>query len=186
MDVKMNVIVLVALKEETPTLQSEPNVFFTGVGKINAAHVATKVILEHKPNLVINYGTAGAIDTPLKGKLVEVSKFVQRDMDCGPLGFEKYVTPYEESSLYIGEGNLICGSGDSFVTDKHSNGGANIVDMEAYALAKVCGELGVSFRCFKYMSDEADENASSDWKEFASMGEHLFLERLDEEKLSWM
>ena len=75
------------MKEEIPTLKEEPNVFFTGVGKINAAHVATKVILEHKPDLVINYGTAGAINKTLRGKLVQVGRFIQRDMDCRPLGF---------------------------------------------------------------------------------------------------
>lgn len=174
---------MVALKEEAPTIKEEPNVFFTGVGKVNAAHVATKVILEHKPDLVINYGTAGAVDETLRGKLVEVGGFVQRDMDCSPLGFERCITPFEDTPKIIGDGYLVCGSGDSFVTDKYQVGGADIVDMEAYALAKVCNELGVPFKCFKYMSDEADENASRDWKEFTAEGEKIFLERLDNENI---
>ena len=59
----MKIIILVALKEEAPTLKEEPNVFFTGVGKVNAAHVATKVILEHKKgNVTIDSETS--IPTP--------------------------------------------------------------------------------------------------------------------------
>jgi len=176
----LKTIILIALKEEVPTLKEEPNVFFTGVGKVNAAYVATKVILEHKPDLVINYGTAGAVDETLRGKLVEVGRFVQRDMDCSPLGFERYITPFEDTPKIIGDGHLVCGSGDSFVTDKSQTGGADIVDMEAYALSKVCNKLGVPFKCFKYISDEADENASRDWKEFTAAGEKLFVERLDD------
>ena len=41
----------------------------------------------------------------------------------------------------------------------------DIVDMEAYAIAKVCKKYDVNFKCFKYISDKADENAASDWKE---------------------
>ena len=79
----------------------------------------------------------------------------------------------------------MCGSGDSFVTDKYKVGGVDIVDMEAYALAKVCNELGVPFKCFKYISDEADENASRDWKEFAAEGEKILLKMLEDGNELW-
>jgi len=186
----MKIMILVALPEEVPTLfkmvtykKIEPILFFTGVGKVNAAHRATKFILQHKPELVINYGTAGAIDKTLRGKLVQVGGFVQRDMDCSPLGFESGITPYEDTPKVIGDEYLVCGSGDSFVTTKYTCCGSDVVDMEAYAIAKVCKELSVPFKCFKYLSDEADENAGRDWKEFTATGEDLFIERLENENI---
>ena len=36
----------------------------------------------------------------------------------------------------------------------------DVVDMEAYALAKVCKLENINFRCFKFISDNADETAS--------------------------
>jgi len=46
--------------------------------------------------------------------------------------------------------------------------------MEAYAIARVCKKYDVDFRCFKYISDKADENAASDWRENIKKGNELF------------
>ena len=40
----------------------------------------------------------------------------------------------------------------------------DVVDMEAYAIAKVCKLENIQFKCFKYISDKADGNAENDWK----------------------
>jgi len=175
-------IVLTALKEEIPTLHKNENVFVTGLGKVNATMHATKLILEHNPTLVVNFGTAGSVSSEFTQGLVECTGFIQRDMDCSPLGFEKYVTPYEEGEHLIGTPEIICGTGDSFVIDgsELSKAGVHIVDMEAYAIAKVCRELHVPFRCFKYISDAADESASKDWSTFEhAKAEKMFIEQLE-------
>lgn len=176
-------IILAALKEEIPTLHKEDRVFVTGLGKVNATLQATKLILEHKPNLVVNFGTAGAVSSELTYGLVECTGFVQRDMDCSPLGVKKFVTPFEDLDHMIGTPEIVCGTGDSFVTNSENfaslGSEVHIVDMEAYAIAKVCLDLKVSFRCFKYISDCADENASEDWSTFEhAKAESLFIERL--------
>jgi adenosylhomocysteine nucleosidase len=174
-------IILTALQEEIPTLHSEDRVFVTGLGKVNATLQATKLILEHKPNLVVNFGTAGSISNEYTHGLVECTGFIQRDMDCSPLGFEKFVTPFEDGHHMIGSAEIICATGDSFLIDAGDlpTEGAHIVDMEAYAIAKVCRDLQVAFRCFKYISDRADENASDDWSTFAhDKAEALFIEQL--------
>ena len=44
-------------------------------------------IEKYSPKQIINFGTAGSLDRKIKG-LVEVSSFLQRDMDASPLGFE--------------------------------------------------------------------------------------------------
>jgi adenosylhomocysteine nucleosidase len=57
----------------------------------------------------------------------------------------------------------VCGSGDSFasaVTDVD----CAVVDMEAYALAKVCWYEKALFACAKYVSDGADHAAADDWQ----------------------
>jgi adenosylhomocysteine nucleosidase len=52
--------------------------------------------------------------------------------------------------------------------------------MEAYALAKVCTHLHVDFHCYKYVSDDANETADTDWQENISKGEPLFYDVLRE------
>ena len=57
----------------------------------------------------------------------------------------------------------ICGSGDQFEME-HNNHEYNVIEMEAYALAKVCKEENLPFLCLKYISDGADGNAVDDWQ----------------------
>ncbi len=173
-------IILTALQEEIPTLHKEDHVFVTGLGKVNAAFQTTQVILENKPTLIVNFGTAGAVSDDIKYGLVECTGFVQRDMDCSPLGFEKFVTPFEESGHMIGTPEIICATGDSFLTDASDLPGCvHVVDMEAYAIAKVCSHFNIPFRCFKYISDKADKTAGDDWSTFEhAKAEFLFIEQL--------
>jgi adenosylhomocysteine nucleosidase len=174
-----HMIILTALQEEIPTLHTEDHVFVTGLGKVNAALHATRLILEHKPKLIVNFGTAGAVSDSIAHGLVECTGYVQRDMDCTPLGFDVHTTPFEEDGHLIGTPGMICGTGDSFLTDGSSLVGIDIVDMEAYAIAKVCLHFSVPFRCFKYISDSADENAGEDWATFEhAKAEKLFIEHL--------
>ena len=45
----------------------------------------------------------------------------------------------------------------------------------AYAIAKACKQAEVNFKCFKYVSDQADENASKDWQETVADGEQHYI-----------
>ena len=56
----------------------------------------------------------------------------------------------------------------------------DLVDMESYALAKVCKLENIEFKCFKYISDNADNNAQSDWLENCKKGAKLFQIRLSD------
>ena len=51
----MKEIILIALEHEAPNMAKWDNVFFTGVGKINAALTAAKVIQKFKPNRIWNF-----------------------------------------------------------------------------------------------------------------------------------
>ena len=70
-----------------------------------------------------------------------------------------------------------CGSGDSFVSGPIAIK-VDVVDMEAYALAKICKLEKINFRCFKFISDNADEAASEDWIKNCEKGAKLFKHKL--------
>ena len=153
--------------------QIEEYVSFSGVGKINATIKTLEVIEKYKPKMIINYGTAGS--TKGVTGLVDCTRFTQRDIDASPLGFPKTMTPYESNVPHIINFSKIknpinkkmsCGTGDSFVT---SDTGitTDVVDMEAYAIAKVCYLNNIDFVSYKYITDDGD---AEDWKKNCTKG----------------
>ena len=50
--------------------------------------------------------------------------------------------------------------------------------MEAYSIAKICYLNDIKFRCFKYISDNADADANADWVKNISMGKKLFIKKM--------
>lgn len=162
------------------------NLLVTGVGKVNAAYQLTKKLTELKaknktPKLVINMGSAGSKKHP-RCSLVYCHRFIQRDMDCCEFGYEKGVTPgdnhplvLEHSCLIEDLPNGICGTGDSFVTTQDVDSQIDVVEMEAYALAKVCKLEGIDFIAIKYITDGLDESGKDDWRtEVKSSSETMF------------
>ena len=169
----MKDVIIIALPAEAPTMKSWDNVFFTGVGKVNAAITASAVIQKYKPERVWNFGTAGGIT--VHSGLHEIKNFVQRDIMCCEMGFNPGQTPFEEGVvLSIGEG-MTCSTGDNFVSDPNLEIPADVVDMEAYAVAKACQFHNVEFKCYKYISDTADENANTEWHETVANGEPHYI-----------
>jgi adenosylhomocysteine nucleosidase len=100
---------------------------------------------------------------------VSCHEFVQRDMDVRGLGFALGVTPYDDAPdrlVFAPVFDLpaaVCGSGDSFAT-ADIEADCAVVDMEAYALAKVCWCEKARFACVKYVTDGADTGAAGDWQ----------------------
>ena len=172
------ILILVAVEEELSVKDlPEFQIYYTGVGKINASIKTLEIIRDYSPTQVINYGTAGSLNKKLKG-LVEVDQFFQRDMDATPLGFKIGQTPFDEiEEINFGSAGYSCGTGDSFVTQTPKLK-TDLVDMEAYAIAKICYLKDIKFRCFKYISDNADEGANNDWIKNVSIGKKLFVERM--------
>ena len=164
----MMTTLVIALPEEAEDIHGY-SIYMSGCGKVNAT-IATMEAIDSGATRIINYGTAGAVGD-ISG-LVEVTGYVDRDMDVRPLGFRLGQTPFEEGIL-IGRKGLVVGSGDSFAIGKPEIE-CDIVDMEAYAIARVCKKYDVEFKCFKYISDKADENAASDWRENIKKGNKLF------------
>tara|TARA_B100001175_G_scaffold97606_1_gene82726 strand:- start:199 stop:777 length:579 start_codon:yes stop_codon:yes gene_type:complete len=176
--------IIIALKEEAVGVEHH-NIYISGVGKVNAA-IATMKAIHDGANHIINYGTAGLVnDLPgivepnyIDRGLVVVSGFVDRDMDATPMGFKLGQTPYEEEIL-LGTEGLVCGTGDTFATKKPDIK-CDIVDMEGYAIAKICYHLPMLFSCWKYISDNVDENSPDDFMKNVSKGNKEFNNKLKE------
>ena len=191
---KVNPLYVVALKEEVTTeFIDKFDVLITGVGKVNAAYELTRHLAENKNkfNLIINFGTAGS-NYLNPGTFVDCTRFYEKDMDCLPLGFEPFQTPFEkeiiidfslESIFNPLNKNLSCYTGDKFVTEDLDYQG--IFDMEAYALAKVCKSFQLPFISFKYISDGANSDSAGDWTENISSGYKIFYEKVVNEILNY-
>ena len=173
-----NIILFVALESELPNVNLPENVevYYTGVGKVNAAIKATSVlsVKDSKNTLVINYGSAGS-KVLSKNNLYMCNKFIQADMDARPLVNNIGETPYDDiiyenmTSLITFNGyGLICSTADKF----QENPSAPLVDMEAYSIAKVCKIFGFDFVAYKFVSDDGN---SDEWKENHKNGAELFL-----------
>jgi adenosylhomocysteine nucleosidase len=147
---------------------------YTGVGKVNAAAALARRLAELRcggasPSLVVNLGTAGS-RTIAAHTLVACHRFRQRDMDVSGLGFAPGITPFDDTPALIEFPPVFahlpqrtCSTADSFATHLHAVDG-DVVDMEAFALAKVCLQDGVPFACAKYITDGADSDSAAHWE----------------------
>jgi adenosylhomocysteine nucleosidase len=167
------IVMALALESQGVFEERGVPVLFTGLGKVNAAMALMRVLSDwrHAHRLlprVLNFGTAGSRHLKT-GSVVGCHRFVQRDMDVSGIGFPLGVTPFEDVPpelefpvVFTELPQALCGSGDSFETGA-ARLHCEVVDMEAYALAKVCRQEGAPFGCAKYVTDGADGAAAGDW-----------------------
>lgn len=165
-----------ALPQESRGLleRAGAQVLYSGVGKVNAAATLARRLAELRcggtpATLAINLGTAGS-RTIAAHTLVACDRFGQRDMDVSGLGFPVGVTPFDDAPSVIEFpivfphlSQKLCTSGDSFATHRHAVE-SDVVDMEAFALAKVCLGERVAFACAKYITDGADSDSAAHWE----------------------
>ncbi len=170
------ILVVIALPAESANVFEEAGVpvLYCGIGKVNAAVTLTRELTRYAERgqptpVVVNFGSAGS-RRHAAGTLVSCHEFVQRDMDVRGLGYALGVTPYDDAPSCVSFepvfGDLasaLCGTGDSFATAGPDLDCA-VVDMEAYALAKVCWYEKARFACAKYVSDGANHAAADDWQ----------------------
>ena len=170
-------------------------VLYCGVGKVNAAYALTRRLADYRhaglasPH-VINFGTAGSRRHPA-GTLLECRAFVQRDMDVSGLGVPLGTTPFdgdvparlELPSVLPELTPAVCGTGDSFAMTECAVE-CDVVDMEGYALAKVCWLERARFTAVKCVTDGADHAAGADWQSNLHHAAERFLQlyRYIEEK----
>ncbi len=183
-------LLVMALPSESQKLFEKEGipVNYTGLGKVNAAFHTTRCLLlppEEGAKLrnikqVLNLGTAGS-DSLSMGQIVECVEFVQRDMNLTPLGVPLGKTPLDKTPARLKSQSIsnypsvICGTGDS-VEVSRTDGELNyeVMDMEAFAIAKVCYHLNIPFYSFKYITDGSNKSTLDDWnKNLRSASEAL-------------
>jgi adenosylhomocysteine nucleosidase len=161
-------LVVVATRAEARYLPTSLRTIVTGLGKTAAAVATSRAILEQRPSLVVNIGSAGALRDGLSG-VFEIGSVLNHDMSSDivrSLGYD----PREW--LTLGDAETVLATGDVFVTDplvrERLAAQAHLVDMEGYAVAFACQELGVPLRMAKHVSDQADESAL-EWPEVVDL-----------------
>lgn len=163
------------------------DILYTGVGKVNAALSLSRHLMTFPDSYshVINFGSAGS-HRFATGTLVEVAHFIQRDMDVTGLGFDIGTTPFDDTppqlSCHRAFHDLpggVCGTGDSFVESKELAIACDLVDMEGFALAKVCLAHGKPFTSLKYVTDGADHEAAYNWEANLLHGAKAFAKHIN-------
>lgn len=165
-----------------------------GEGKVNAAMCAQAMIMEYKPDAVINTGVAGGLADGLEiGNIVVADSVVQHDMDMSPLGYEVgYICGIDGINMPCDEKiknllhdcvkqceiSCICGvvaSGDQFINSDDKKAwlkesfNAAACEMEGGAIGHVCQRNGVPFAVLRAISDGGDDSSHMSFPEFAAM-----------------
>jgi len=172
------VLVVAALTEEVAHLDDDVEIAITGVGKARAAAgLARRLATGPAPDVVVNVGTAGAVDGAVRG-VVEIGYVTQHDFPYDDIealigspverGFALHRNAPPTPVRSAPSGVHAIATGDLFVADaiaaaRIAAAGIHVVDMEAYGYATTCAEFGVPLWCVKAVSDAADEDAGESW-----------------------
>lgn len=164
-----------AVKEELIPLEiSGWNIHFilTGIGKARSAMCLTEAVMNERPDMVINIGTAGSLIHNI-GDILVCRKFIDRDYKASQLpGVEYEIDCSNALSQEVFIGNWIanckktgiCSTGDSFVTEINKLE-EDVVDMESYAQALVCDKFNIPFLAVKYITDIIGKNSVKHWED---------------------
>lgn len=159
----------------------------SGIGKVNAALVASALVMRYGADAVLMTGIAGTVTRDLHTLDAFVpTDFLQYDVSMPGCedGFidvlgEVYLpaSPELADALAAASGAKrgTMATGESFVGSAAV--AADIarrfpkamgVDMESAAVAQVCARLGVPFACLKVISDGCDDGEYADFKQAAA------------------
>lgn len=165
----------------------------SGVGKVNAALCAQKLILEFGCTKIINTGIAGSLGDGLKiMDFVVSTDAVYHDMDATGFGYKPGQIPQMDifsfsadksmiegiknafsRSPFSAESKLVEGriaTGDQFISDKNTKSkiksifAPECVEMEGCAIAHACYLNNTPFVILRCMSDMADDTVPSTYE----------------------
>ena len=150
----------------------------SGIGKVNAAISTTLLIEKFNPKLIINTGSAGALDESLSvGDMLISNDVVYHDVDATAFGYKLGQIPqmplefksdqellksvetvinknYNAKIGQIVSGDSFIGSVDQRLTIKRQFPEAMAVEMEATAIAQTCHQFHVPFIVTRAVSDQ--------------------------------
>lgn len=161
----------------------------SGIGKVFAAACTQAMIMQFKPDYIMNIGVCGGLSKELgTGDIILGDKVVQYDMDTTAIGdpaglisginkiyfdcdgdmntrFEKILS---DKNINYKKG--VVATGDKFINDSvlvawlRENFDAIAGDMESASIGHVCYINDVPFGILRSMSDSGDENSDTDYK----------------------
>lgn len=179
----------------------------SGVGKVNAARTTQILIDKLNVKVIINVGSAGALNPILNiGDIVIAEKLIQHDFDITAFNHKKgYITgvgdyiycdndlikKFKEAKKNIDDNayNIKIGtiaSGDIFCTDAtmkqniHNKFNADCVEMEGAAIAQVCYLDKIPFIVIRSISDTPNGNNAIVFDEFVKFASKKCAEILKE------
>lgn len=163
----------------------------SGIGKVNASISTTLLIEKFNPEVVINTGSAGALDQTLSiGDILVSNHVLYHDANATAFGYEYGQIPQMpktyttdptllKKTMHVLEQQQLNGkvgmivSGDSFIGSseqrqkiKQQFPEAMAVEMEATAIAQTCYQFKVTFIVTRAVSDLANGKADISFEEF--------------------
>ncbi len=164
----------------------------SGIGKVNAAISTTILMLQFKPDYVVNTGSAGGhLKTLNVGDIVISSEVRHHDVDVTAFDYEygqvpglpaafkadeKLMELAEKSAEGITDVQVVTGliaTGDSFMNDpervsfvSQKFGDLYAVEMEAAAVAQACHQFDVPFVVIRALSDIAGKESDVSFEQF--------------------
>lgn len=163
----------------------------SGIGKVNASISTTLLIEKFNPEVVINTGSAGALDQTLSiGDILVSNHVLYHDANATAFSYEYGQIPQMpktyttdptllKKTMHVLEQQQLNGkvgmivSGDSFIGSseqrqkiKQQFPEAMAVEMEATAIAQTCYQFKVPFIVIRAVSDLANGKADISFEEF--------------------
>jgi len=189
---KRVLFVMAADAEYGPHLKRRFVPLMTGVGPVEAgvavgAELAVLAASGRLPDLVVCLGSAGSRVLE-QTEIYQASSVRYRDMDASAFGFEKGATPFLDLPAVVplplripgvAEATLSTGgvvmSGDAYDTT-----GAEMVDMETFAVLRACQRFGVPLIGLRGISDgKAEVTRVDDWTEYLHVIDENLADAID-------
>ncbi len=173
---------------------NETFILCTYMGKVNSAYASTLALAKKSFDGVISIGYSGAVSSFKKGDIVAGESYVECDFDLTPIGYKpgekvkgrQYIYNADKSLLQHAQKNIKgiktakLGTGDFFLTDRVRRDyykkvfNISAFDMESAAAAAVCAAMAVPYLSIRKISDNADDTASSEYRESLTSADEAF------------
>lgn len=184
-----------SLKQDGKTI--EIHTVLCGIGMVNAASAATALALEGC-DMILNAGLSGGVSGIARNEMMLGTKYIEHDFDMTPLGYAPCEKPGQDYYQYDADPDLIslfaeryptmkqgvAVSGDCFISSKEKRDflknafDAMSCDMESAAIAYVCSLAGVRYLSLRRISDDAGEDAMTNYREMNDAEESVLVDLL--------
>jgi adenosylhomocysteine nucleosidase len=163
------------------------------IGKAQSSSATTFIIEKYNPDVILNFGTAGGLNDAKVGSIIVSNLAAYHDVDVTGFNYPLGTLPMQPS-MFTSTNNKIptnfinqikneikevktglIATGDSFINSKKKveeikTMYQNIIalDMEAASIAQIALQYNKDFILIKKISDAADEEASTSFKQEVS------------------